>query len=267
VKKKTFQTVVFILALLFLTVAGAHFVNEGNSNPLPYPTVEITIENPQNITYNVRTFSLFFSVQQTNIDSMLSFYYNLNGQELKPIDNVTTIKEEIYPYPVYPKILIKTLRGSCLLFNLSEGQYSLAVHAFEQSLKDGDSEVAHSADFNFRIDLAPSISILSLGNKTYNTSSIGLDFTVNELASQIVYSLDGKKNVTITGNTTLNGLVNGEHTLTVYAKDEAGNMGASETITFTVAEPFSILFVATVSVSAIVLMGTGLLLYFKKRKR
>jgi hypothetical protein len=41
-----------------------------------------------------------------------------------------------------------------------------------------------------------------------------------------------KKNVTIAGNTTLTGLSSSVHNLTVYAWDEAGNIGSSETITF-----------------------------------
>jgi hypothetical protein len=264
VEKKTLITAIIISALLFSAVAGTNFVKEGNSNPIPYPKVEITIENPQSITYNVSTFPLIFSVKQTNFDSELSFYYSLNGQELKPVGNVTTVKEE--SYPMYPFIAVITLRGSCVLFNLSEGRYSLIVYAFEQSLKDGGSEVAHSADFNFQIDLAPSISILNLESKTYNTSRIVLNFTVNEPVSQITYSLDGQKNVTINGNTTLTGLPNGDHNVAVYATDMAGHIGASETIYFIVEEPLPTSMVIA-PFASLAVAGVSLLVYFKKRKR
>jgi hypothetical protein len=46
------------------------------------------------------------------------------------------------------------------------------------------------------------------------------------------YCLDGKTNVTITGNITLTGLANGLHNLTIYANDTIGNMGNSENINF-----------------------------------
>ncbi len=48
------------------------------------------------------------------------------------------------------------------------------------------------------------------------------------------YNLDGQANTTITGNTTLTGLLDGSHYVVVYANDTAGNMGASNTVYFTV---------------------------------
>jgi hypothetical protein len=56
--------------------------------------------------------------------------------------------------------------------------------------------------------------------------------------------------------------------VTVYAADEAGNMGASETATFIVAksEPFSLVPVAVASVTVVAVVIAGLLFYFKKRK-
>jgi hypothetical protein len=114
----------------------------------------------------------------------------------------------------------------------------------------------------------PAIKVLSPASGTYNATSIQLSFTVNEFVSQIAYSIDGKENITITGNITLTVLVNGVHDLTIYAKDKAGNIGASETIHFNVAisEPFPVLPVAAASVAAAV-VGVGLLVYFRKRKK
>ena len=77
---------------------------------------------------------------------------------------------------------------------------------------------------------------------------------------------DGKKNVTIEGNTTLTGLANGRHNLTVYVWDEAGNVGASETVNFTTDVPFPTTLVLIASVASLVLVGVVLLVYFKKRK-
>lgn len=115
---------------------------------------------------------------------------------------------------------------------------------------------------------APAIEVLSPAHGTYNASSIQLSFTVNEFVSQIAYSLNGKENITITGNITLTGIANGVHDLTIYAKDKAGNTGASETIHFKVAisEPFPVLPVAAASVTTVAVVGVGLLVYFKKRK-
>jgi len=83
----------------------------------------------------------------------------------------------------------------------------------------------------------PAINILLPQNKTYITTSIQLTFTVNETTSWIGYSLDGAANVTITGNTTLLSISYGYHNIIVYATDNAGNTGASETVYFTIVQP------------------------------
>jgi hypothetical protein len=82
--------------------------------------------------------------------------------------------------------------------------------------------------------MVPDIRILTPENKTYAASSIFLSFTVNEATSWVGYSLDGGINVTIGGNTTLSSVPDGFHHVLVYANDTVGNMGASNTVYFTV---------------------------------
>jgi N-acetylneuraminic acid mutarotase len=115
----------------------------------------------------------------------------------------------------------------------------------------------------------PEIAVLSPENTTYNGTSVSLVFEVDKQTSWLGYSLDGQENVTITGNVTLSGLSSGMHNVTVYARDEFDNTGASETIIFTVdvPEPFPTTLVAAVSGVSIAVVGAGLLVYFKKRKQ
>jgi hypothetical protein len=80
----------------------------------------------------------------------------------------------------------------------------------------------------------PNIVVLSPENKTYSVDSVPLNFTVDETTSWMGYSLDGQANVTTAVNTTLSSLLDGGHHVVVYANDTAGNMGASETVYFTV---------------------------------
>jgi micrococcal nuclease len=80
----------------------------------------------------------------------------------------------------------------------------------------------------------PSIFVLSPKNKTYAENNVPLTFTLGESTSWIGYSLDGQPNVTITGHTVLSELTNGLHSLIVYAKDKAGNIGSSEIVHFTI---------------------------------
>ncbi len=112
----------------------------------------------------------------------------------------------------------------------------------------------------------PRISISSPENKTYNDSNVTLAFSTSEPTSKISYSLDGQDNVTITGNTTLTKLSDGNHNVTVYATDEAGNTGASETMYFSVdaPEPFPTTPVAAASAATVAVAAVGLLVYFRK---
>lgn len=116
----------------------------------------------------------------------------------------------------------------------------------------------------------PKISVLSPLNQTYNESSVSLVFTVDKLVNWTTYLLDGKENVTLTGNITLTGLSSGLHNITVYAKDSFENIGASEPVTFTVAkepESFPTTVVAAASVVSVAIVGVGLFCYFRKRNR
>jgi hypothetical protein len=111
----------------------------------------------------------------------------------------------------------------------------------------------------------PKISVLSPLSQQYNESSVSLVFTVDKPVNWTGYSLDGKENITVTGNTTLTGLSNGSHNVTVYAKDLV-DAEASDTVWFNVAELFPVVPVAAVSVAVVAVVGAGLLIYFKKRK-
>jgi len=113
----------------------------------------------------------------------------------------------------------------------------------------------------------PEMSLLSPLNQTYYNSSVDLVFTQDKPVNWTSYSLDGKLNVTVAGNTTLTGLSFGLHNVTVYAEDTFGNVGASETVWFSVAEPFPVVPVAAASGVAVAVIGVALLVYFRKRKR
>jgi hypothetical protein len=100
-----------------------------------------------------------------------------------------------------------------------------------------------------------------------NGTALTLSFTVDEPVSKLTYSLDDQDNVSIAGNTTITNLPYGHHELIVYATNPVGNIGASQTISFEVPEPFPTMSVVVISVVAVVaVVGVGLLVYFMKRK-
>ena len=131
----------------------------------------------------------------------------------------------------------------------------------------GEKRALQYTPFGFGT-VPPAVSIVSLESMaTYVSSDVSLNFCLNKPATWVGYSLDGKDNITIAGNTTVTGLASGLHNITVYAKDEFENTGASETISFSVEEPFPTALVAVASAASVVIVGVGLLVYFKKRKR
>ena len=113
---------------------------------------------------------------------------------------------------------------------------------------------------------APKITILSPESKTY-PSTIQIDFTVNKPVSTVRFGVDGQSLVLANGNSTLT-FQPGLHNITVYAIDNDGNIGASETVNFSVAgaQPFpTVRIIIAVSVLAIGIAVA--LIYFKKPKR
>jgi len=126
------------------------------------------------------------------------------------------------------------ISGLATLPEMTKGTHSLTVY--------GRYEFAgsyHNLGFDNRTvyftvndGYPPAILNLSLENKTYNQKDLPLNFTTDQSTSWMGYSLDGKENVTINGNTTLAALPNGPHTIVVYANDTMGNMGASQTVSF-----------------------------------
>lgn len=115
----------------------------------------------------------------------------------------------------------------------------------------------------------PKINVLSPINQTYNQTSVPLWFVVDKPVNFTSYSLDGKENVTIIGNADVTELSGGLHNITFYAEDSFGNIGASETVSFTVAVSASFPFmeVAVVAVAVVVAASAGLVLYWKRRRQ
>jgi hypothetical protein len=217
----------------FTSQASVYFsVNTANQS-------QILILSPLNETYNVdKMIPLEFTVNKT--ESIVSMGYTLDEQA-----NVTIP------------------RNTTLYGPLSDGRHTLKVYSIFSDILPVSSTV------NFTVDTtAPNVSILSLQDKVYNSSKIPLVFTVNESTSLITYIMDGKV-YTIEGNTTLTGLQNVDHKLTIYATDEAGNVGASETIDFNVQVLLSPQAALPIIPPMVIVLvgGLSLLILIKRRNR
>ena len=80
----------------------------------------------------------------------------------------------------------------------------------------------------------PELRVLSPENKTYTDNSVPLVLTLNRPAHWIGYSLDNRANVTVTGDTELSGLAEGEHSIKVSVNDTFGNVVSSSAVYFSV---------------------------------
>ena len=287
--KRTALTLIIILALLLLAVAGTRCVDLGRANPYrelgSVPPDDytkppaITIFAPQNnsaYAMNTILFSINVSLPESSTASSTLIYYVIyeadwqQGQVLLYNSSQVNYNDRIESSFNLPKNLYfqytQDLTGipdgnhRLIVTVVAGGIYRTVVWGFFRFMINGSSSVF------FTIGGPPSISVLSIENKTYTTTDIPLNFTVNALASQNTYSLDGQENVTIAGNTTLTGLANGDHNLTIYAKDEAGNIGVSETIHFSVNVPFPTALVTTASGALVTVIGIGLAVHFKRRR-
>jgi parallel beta-helix repeat protein len=241
--------------------------------PVPPPDTTastIYIYSPASATYSTTTVPLMFTVNEPT--SRMS--YSLDGDA-----NVT-------------------LLGNITLKGLPNGLHSITVYATDTAGNSASATVHFTVSISVAI-LPPNVSILpyeekainitpvqltappavsvnSPQNKTYDTNSIPLTFTVNESVSWVGYSLDGQETVTINGNTTLTALSTGPHRLSVSVNDSAGNTGTSEAIYFTVAdqsgtqpnpEPSPTEWIAAAIISITIVAASGFLVYHKKIKK
>jgi hypothetical protein len=164
----------------------------------------ITIISPLNTTYTTTTVPLTYRVDEE--------YPDWAGYSLDGAANVT-------------------LSGNTTLSGLSLSPHSLAVYANDTSGNMAKKIVYFTVAGSD--ETSPVVDIISPSNATYTTTSIPLEYKVDEdYPDWTGYSLDGAANVTLTGNVTLSGLTYGPHSVTVYANDTSGNWG-KDTVYFT----------------------------------
>jgi hypothetical protein len=265
--KKALSAIIFSIFLIFMA-AGLEVVNADivATNGLilasgPY------IMFPSNITYTSSFLSLNVSFHAAifgNVNHSMIYSLDGNNNETVPL---------VKHYFGWQQLDKSYIDGSVTLPELSEGPHSILVYLeCNHETWDGAGSHIHTyfdsqaIYFTIMDTTSPKISLL-IENKTYSQNDLSLNFTTDEPTSWIGYCLDGKANITISGNTTLTGLSNGSHSVVIYANDTAGNVGACEIVTFSIdtSEPFpAAALVATASGASVAVIGVGLFVYFRK---
>jgi hypothetical protein len=247
--RKKLSTAAFSVIALLTVATFANLVGLGRANPYMYhvwttppsgasPLV-ISVSSPKNNTaYNTNLITITLNVstpetQNTSVSYLLDVHYKADW-----IRN----EEPVYVQNQYSPQFPSFTEHSRLSW-VPDGNHSIVITARGGGgYAEGDTayyfDMESIAIINFTVDTSPpEISLLSLKNETYTTNSIPLDFTVNEHTSSMFYSLDNYANTTIDGNTTLTGLMDGSHNLTVFANDTAGNARTSDTVFFNIQAP------------------------------
>jgi hypothetical protein len=281
--KKTATALTLIAALLVSTLAGILVVRTAKAPQIgPYNEgdieASIAITSPESKVYNTENVTVAFTIESEIqplghftgglFDPFLRYacFLDYDSSKLSP-GYPTTSVELVLSYNSENNI--STCRGT--LTNLTQGPHNLTAWVQKELnyLSYGLPVGSAFSTVSFYVDsVSPHIIILFPETKTYNTSDVPLDFTINETFSKTSYSLDGQENITVAGNLTLTRLSNGEHNVTVFATDEAGNTGTSETVCFIVDAPvpFPDFLVVIITVASLSALGIGLLVYFKKHR-
>ena len=215
--KRRALTLLFILTFLFTIVAETNLfsVAEGNSASdtvkVGPDALRVAITSPYNKTYYTHQIQLNLTASYGGAPFVCKYSVD-NG----PFINVPLMKRN------YINVFVDTSIG----LNLQDGRHIIIAKAIL------NQEIEAVATVTFTIDTVPPyLSVLIPENRTYYTSTIPLDFKAPGY-SEINYRIDGQANVSIDGNTTLNGIIDGPHNLILFGTSPDGIAFASEPVFF-----------------------------------
>ena len=263
-----------ILVVKAFTDDSPEFINEENSN------ANITIQSPEKRSYNKNSIPFNFTIE-TDVpyfhhftSTLFGLYFRFgcfldnNSSKLKINENDWGLLTSYNDVEVVLEKHENGYIGNANLENLSEGIHNITmlIKAEEHWLSHGIPKWSVSSIISFKVDTAPpNIRVISPKPKIYKNSEVMLIFTINENFTKTSYSLDGNEVQITNQEITLSNLANGNHSITVYSVDEAGNIGVSETINFSV-ETNNELNLTILILSTIITVGIILgLVYLVKR--
>jgi hypothetical protein len=260
--KRTALASTLIMALLISAVAGMQTLETAKANWLPAPA--IIIYSPYPIIYTNTSIPLHVEVNVLrDSPEIVCVLYCVDKSSNVTLTNLTKTDNVWFD----PNKQGSVFDVTSVLESLAEGNHTLRVYSQDAAGKEMSSSVEFTINKQYRY---PEVLILSPQNKTYTTTEVPLTWTCDEQNMLAHYTLD-LLSTPLSGNTTLTGLSNGAHAITVNVITERGF--ASQTVHFTVSletqpqpEPFPTATVAAVSGAlAVVVVAVGLLVYIKKR--
>jgi hypothetical protein len=256
-----------ILFMLFISVVvGPQLINMAKANPISVPTVPSILVGISSPTFGdgfVNSSVQFRVYVYLQVDSpdLSSISYGLDGAELVDLEklNVADSKDFGISANGSAKIAFKTYTADISLEGLSEGKHALVAYG------NGMSDMTDFTVNSYYHKTA--LHVFSPGNQVYS-DSVPLTFAyTGNITSAHYYIYSGRQLVSdsvLNGNTTIDGLADGSYDLYVFVSTQFGQ--DSQQIHFTVGNFSEYLFIG-VSVTALVALSIGSLVYFKKFRK
>jgi hypothetical protein len=262
--KRTALALTLFFALFVSLMAGVQTLEVAKAFLL---APAVIIYSPAPILYTNASIPLSIVVRVLNgSPEIVCVLYSLDGKANLTLTNLNRTDNVWFdPYKRGSEFYVTSV-----LENLAEGNHTLSVYSQDAYGNEMSSSVEFTVDTHYEI---LEIVVLSPQNKTYAATEVPLTFTFNKQIWSADYILEGEGgHIPVSGNTTLTGLSNGTHTLTVYVITERES--ASQTVYFAVSpevqqqtEPFPTALVTIVSVASLSVVAMGVLVYFKTRNR
>lgn len=264
--KRTASALTLISALSVSIMAGMQ-TQMAKANFLPAPAIMIYSPGPTIYTNTSITLNVVVNVLK-NSPEIVGVLYCLDESSNVTLTNLTRTDNVWFD----PNKEGSEFRVTSFLENLAEGNHTLKVFSQDANGKEMSSSVKFTINTQYRY---PEVLILSPQNKTYTITEVPLTWTCDERIVSADYILDPPLygSITLPGNTTLTGLSNGTHTITIIAFTERGQAN-SQTIHFTVSpevqqqtEPFPTAPVVAASMAVAAVVAVAAMIYLKKREQ
>lgn len=191
--------------------------------------------------------------------------YSIDGKGPYPLHAES---HQVHSWDLFYGAIIATGK----LSPLSEGQHRLTVYLKAYTDYPKGPRMSGEATVYFTVGEdqdPPNITLDTLDGAVFNQTTVPLNFSINEPTSWIGYILDNGTKTTITANTNLT-VTPGNHNITVYAKDTAGNMGQSKVAYFNVQTPTPLqtlnpAWLAAAAALTALCVATGLIFYLRRK--
>ncbi len=217
-----FAILTSFLVIIFLMEPLIQF-GDVEANPYNYISPYLFIESPDAspwVIYQTTSIPIEVEVLPAPKTNLVELSYILDGG--------SNVKLSITRYETS-----LTCFGKGTLTNLTDGYHKVTA----VSVDSKGNVLSDSTTFLVNTTLRFPALLLSPNNTTYYSKEIPLTYTINDPKYTVYYQLDdSSKQIILTGNTTLSGLSEGQHTIKAVATDLETGTGiySKQTANFTI---------------------------------